>query len=70
MFPLLESPKNIDQFSKLSRKIHNQHRIILKITHFFSKIKTKNIHHITQTIYHLLKNITHRDRENLNHLKI
>ena len=52
-------------------------------THFFNKIKIKNIHHITQTIYHLmmiiinqiflhhiLKNIAHRDRDNLNHLKI
>ena len=57
---------------------------LLKITHFFNKIKIKNIHHITQTIYHLmmmiiinqiflhhiLKNIAHRDRDNLNHLKI
>ena len=52
-------------------------------THFFNKIKIKNKHHITQTIYHLmmmiiinqiflhhiLKNIAHRDRDNLNYLK-
>ena len=51
---------------------------------FHKKIKIKNIHHITQTIYnlmimiiinqkflhHILKNIAHRDRDNLNHLKI
>ena len=57
---------------------------ILKITHFFNKLKIKNKHHITQTIYHpmmmmiiinqiflhhILKNIAHRDRDNLNHLK-
>ena len=48
------------------------------------KKKIKNINHITQTIYHLmmmiiinqiflhhiLKNTAHRDRDNLNHLKI
>ena len=51
---------------------------------FQRKKKIKNINHITQTIYHLmmmiiiiqiflhhiLKNTAHRDRDNLNHLKI
>ena len=51
---------------------------------FHQKIKINNIHHVIQTIYHLrkmiitnqiflhhiLKNIAHRDRDNLNHLKI
>ena len=51
---------------------------------FFQQKKMNNIHHIIQTIYHLkkmiitnqiflhhiLKNIAHKDRENLNHLKI
>ena len=52
---------------------------------FFQQNKKKNnIHHIIQTIYHLmkmiitnpiffhhiLKNIAHRDRDNLNHPKI
>ena len=69
---------------QIFQKIHNLHRIILKITNFFNKIKIKNIHHITQTIYHLmmmiiinqiflhhiLKNIAHRDFDNLKHLKI
>ena len=51
---------------------------------FFQQNKNNNIHHKTQTIYHLmtmiiinqiflhhiLKNIAHRDRDSLNHLKI
>ena len=64
--------------------IHTLQRIIVKITHFFKRIKINNIQHITQFIYHLmtmiiinqiflhhiLKKIAHRDRDNLNHLKI